>query len=255
MKNPMALVDKVVVVTGAAQGVGRAVAEPALELGASVCAVDLNAEGLRTLAEGSDKVLPLVGGVSDPAFVQACVQTSLARFGRIDGLVNCAGNIRLAMIEKMTLEQWNSVLEVHLTGAFLWLQAVGSHMLERSKQGDDRGGAIVNISSDAGRVGSIGQINYSTAKSGMFGMTMSASREWAKFGLRTNTVCLGVVETQMTEVIRSERFRHDLLAKIPAGRFAQTHEVAPIICFLLSDAGAYVVGQHISIDGGYFMSP
>ncbi|MGH2522726.1 MAG: SDR family NAD(P)-dependent oxidoreductase, partial [Anaerolineales bacterium] len=172
----------------------------------------------------------------------------------VDGLVNCAGIIRPAMIEKMTLQQWNEILEVHLTGAFLWLQAVGGHIVERAKGGEQTRGSIINISSDAGRMGSVGQINYATAKAGMFGMTMSASREWAKFGVRTNTICLGVVETPMTEVIRGERFRDGLLAKIPLGRFAKPEEVAPPICFLLSDAASYVVGQHIAIDGGFHMS-
>lgn len=255
MNNPMSLEGKVIVVTGAARGVGRGVAELALQLGARVCAVDMNREGIEELAASApDRVQAFTGSVADPAFVNASITQAIARFGQLDGLVNCAGIIRPAMIEKMTLAQWNEILEVHLTGAFLWLQAVGSHIVERAKAGEATGGSIINISSDAGRMGSVGQINYATAKAGMFGMTMSAAREWAKFGVRTNTICLGVVETPMTEVIRGERFRDGLLAKIPLGRFAQPSEVAPPICFLLSDAASYVVGQHIAIDGGFHMS-
>jgi len=255
MKNPMNLSGKVVIVTGAASGVGHAVAALAVELGAKVCAVDLNAAGLEPLvAKAPDQVQAFVGSVTDQAFLAASMRTAIDRFGQVDALVNCAGIVRPAMIENMSLQKWNEILEVHLTGAFLWLQAVGAHLVERAKAGEKVGGSIVNISSDAGRTGSIGQINYATAKAGMFGMTMSAAREWAKFGVRTNTICLGVVETPMTEVVRGERFRDGLLAKVPLGRFAKPEEVAPPICFLLSDAASYVVGQHISIDGGYHMS-
>lgn len=255
MRNPMSMQDKIVIVTGAAQGVGRAVAELALELGAKVCAVDMNGAAIAELAAATpDRALACAGSVADPAFAQATMARVLEKFGQVDGLVNCAGIIRPAMIEKMTLQQWQEVMDVHLTGCFLWLQQVGTHLVQRAKDGYRGGGAIINISSDAGRKGSIGQINYAAAKSGMFGMTMSAAREWGKFNVRTNSVCLGVVETPMTETIRGERFRDGILAQIPLGRFAQPAEVAQPICFLLSDAASYVTGQHIAINGGFHIS-
>lgn len=255
MQNIVSLEGKVVIVTGAAQGIGNAIARLALDLGAKVAAVDLKAEPLQAFeAENPENVATYVGGVSDPAFVESTVQSVIDRFGKIDGLVNNAGIGRPAMIEKMTLEQWQQVIDVHLNGSFLWLQAVGQHMLSRAKAGDKTPGAIINVSSDAGRKGSIGQINYSTAKAGMLGMTMSAAREWAKYGIRTNTVCFGLVETPMTEVIRGERFRDGALAQIPMGRWAQPEEVAKPVCFLLSEAASFIVGQHIGINGGYHMS-
>jgi 3-oxoacyl-[acyl-carrier protein] reductase len=168
--------------------------------------------------------------------------------------VNNAGIGRPAMIEKMTLDQWKQVIDVHLTGSFLWLQAVGRHLLQRAKNGEDASGSIVNISSDAGRKGSVGQINYATAKAGMLGMTMSAAREWAKYGIRTNTVCFGLVETPMTEIIRGERFREGALAQIPMGRWGQPEEVVKTVCFLLSDAASYIIGQHIGVNGGYHLA-
>jgi 3-oxoacyl-[acyl-carrier protein] reductase len=192
--------------------------------------------------------------VADPVFAQSSVDAAIARFGKVDGLVNNAGIGRPAMIEKMTLDQWKQVIDVHLTGSFLWLQAVGRHLLQRAKNGEDASGSIVNISSDAGRKGSVGQINYATAKAGMLGMTMSAAREWAKYGIRTNTVCFGLVETPMTEIIRGERFREGALAQIPMGRWGQPEEVVKTVCFLLSDAASYIIGQHIGVNGGYHLA-
>jgi 3-oxoacyl-[acyl-carrier protein] reductase len=121
----------------------------------------------------------------------------------------------------------------------------------RSRAGDKSGASIVNISSDAGRRGTIGQINYSAAKAGLLGVTMSAAREWAKYNVRVNTVGFGVVETPMTETIRGEKFAETYLAQIPLGRWAEVGEVARPVCFLLSDAASYITGQHLSANGGY----
>ena len=242
-----------IVVTGAAQGIGRAIAELVLQLGGTVTAVDLNAEGLKSLQAqvGDDRILALSGSVADAAFAQCVVEQAVARFGAVHGLVNNAGITRPAMIEKMTPEQWQQVVEVHLTGSFYFLQAVGRHVLVRSRGGDKSGGSIVNISSDAGRKGTIGQINYAAAKAGLLGVTMSAAREWAKYNLRVNTVGFGVVETPMTETIRSEKFADTYLQLIPLGRWAEPGEVARPVCFLLSDAASYITGQHLSANGGY----
>lgn len=255
MQNMMSLQDRVVIVTGAAQGIGNAVARTALDLGAKVAVVDLKEEALLQLsAEFPNRVSTHLGSVCDSAFVTKTVLAITERFGQVDGLVNNAGIGRPAMIEKMTLEQWQQVIDVHLTGSFLWLQAVGKHMLARGRAGDKAPGAIVNITSDAGRRGTIGQINYAAAKAGMLGLTMSAAREWAKYGIRTNSVSLGVVETPMTEVIRGDKFRDGILAQIPMGRWAQPDEVVKTVCFLLSDAASYVVGQHIGVNGGYHIA-
>jgi 3-oxoacyl-[acyl-carrier protein] reductase len=173
------------------------------------------------------------------------------RHGAIHGLVNNAGIVRAAMIEKMAAQAWQQVIDVNLSGVFYCLQAVGRHMLERIAAGDASPASIVNISSDAGRRGTIGQINYGAAKSGVLGITMSAAREWAARNIRVNSICYGVVETEMTETVRSEKFRDRYLAQVPMGRFTTPDEAAQPVCFLLSQAASYITGQHLSVNGGY----
>ena len=209
MTDLVSLKGRTSVVTGAAQGIGKAITELSIELGGAVVALDLNNDALRAAIKSlpSERVMPVVGNVVDADLAARTVEEAVKRFGAVHGLVNNAGITRPAMIEKMTLQQWQEVIDVHLAGAFYWLQAVGRHMVQRAKAGDKSGGSIVNISSDAGRKGSIGQINYAAAKAGMFGLTMSAAREWGKFNVRTNSICFGVVETPMTEVVRGDKFR------------------------------------------------
>jgi 3-oxoacyl-[acyl-carrier protein] reductase len=147
MQDLMSLEGKTIVVTGAAQGIGQAVASLAIGLGAQVVGVDLNRDKLNALAATmSGRLIPYVGSVADREFTEATVRDVKARIGAIDGLVNNAGITRPAMIEKMTLEQWSEVISVHLTGAFLWTQAVGRIMVEQGKAGRESVGSIVNIS-------------------------------------------------------------------------------------------------------------
>jgi 3-oxoacyl-[acyl-carrier protein] reductase len=253
MKNPMALAGHNIIVTGAAQGIGKAVAELCVELGAHVCAVDLKAEPLYSMVSelGAERVSVYTGSVTDPEFVQSMVADVVRAHGTVHGLVNNAGIVRAAMINKMTPEQWQQVIDVNLSGVFYCLQAVGRHMWQRAEQGDESPAAIVNVSSDAGRRGTIGQINYGAAKSGVLGITMSAAREWGARGIRVNSVCFGVVETEMTETVRSEKFRENLMAQIPMGRFSTPNEASQPIAFLLSQAASYVTGQHLSVNGGF----
>jgi 3-oxoacyl-[acyl-carrier protein] reductase len=251
----MSLEGRVILITGAAQGIGRATAELARSLGGRIVAVDRNAEAVSALAATDpDGYLAVAGDVTDPNFVSRMVSMAVDRFGAVHGLVNNAGITRPAMIKNMSLEDWNSVIHVNQTAAFLCLQAVGRQMLVQAEAGIHKPGAIVNVSSNAGRKGSIGQINYSAAKSALLGMTLSATNEWAQYGIRTNSVCFGLIETAMTETVRSDKFRDKVVAKIPMGRWGDTYEAACAICFLLSDAASFITGQQLSIDGGAFLS-
>jgi 3-oxoacyl-[acyl-carrier protein] reductase len=256
MNKEFSLEGRNIIVTGAGQGIGKAVSMIAIELGAKVVGVDLNAATIDTVQSelGADQFHGVVGSVADPETAKKAVESCRRHFGEVHGLVNNAGIIRPAMIEKMTVEAWAAVIDVHLTGSFHFLQAVGRSAIERAKDGKSEPCAIVNISSDAGRKGTIGQINYGAAKAGMFGLTMCAAREWAKWNIRVNTVAFGVVETPMTETIRSEKFRESYLAQVPLGRWADPPESARPVCFLLSDGASYITGQHLSVNGGYVIS-
>jgi len=251
--NPMSLEGRTILVTGAGQGIGKATAELVVKLGGRVVVCDINEANVRATADGlGTAAKAYVGSVADPKFVQGMVDDAEATFGPLDGLMNNAGIVRAAMIEKMPIEMWQEVIDVNLSGVFYCLQAVGRHMLRRSEQsgGPLKSAAIVNVSSIAGRRGTFGQINYGAAKSGVLGITMSAAREWAKYGIRVNSVAFGLVETPMTETIRGPKFRDQYMKSIPLRRFTSPQEVAQPCCFLLSDAASYITGQHLTIDGG-----
>ena len=256
MQPIVTLQDRTIVVTGAGQGIGQAISELVIALGGNVVAIDMNGE---TLAAGmkalpAERVLQVQGSVTDPDLASQAVEDAVARFGAVHGLVNNAGITRPAMIEKMTREQWQDVIDVHMTGSFYWTQAVGRQMIARARNGDKTGGSILYISSDAGRKGSIGQINYSAAKAGMLAMAMTEAREWARYNIRANAICFGVVETPMTEVVRGEKFKDGMLAQIPMNRWSTPQEVVKSVCFLLSDASSYTTGQSLAVNGGFHIS-
>jgi len=244
----MQLNGRTAIVTGAAQGIGAAVAAAFTESGARVCVVDLTLERAETLAArlraAGAEAIGMGCDVSRRDQVDAMVAATHRHFGRIDILINNAGVTRPAMLHKMTEAQWDEVMAVHLKGSFNCLQAVVPGMMER------RYGRIVNVTSTAGLLGTIGQINYSAAKAGIIGLTMSAAKELAKYSIVVNAIAPGAA-TPMTETIRTDaRFKEKYLERIPLGRWAEPEEIAPVFVFLASDAASYVTGQVLAADGG-----
>ncbi len=248
MFSGRALENKVAVVTGGGQGIGAAVARAYAAQGANVAVVDWSLETAEQVAQSirsnGGQATALRCDVSDRTAVDAMVAATQDRLGPVDVLANNAGITRTAMLHKMTSQQWDQVLAVHLTGSFNCLQAVVGGMMER------RRGWIINTISTAGILGTIGQINYGSAKAGLIGFTKSAARELARYNIVVNCVAPGAA-TPMTETIRTDpRFRDTYLARVPLGRWAEPEEIAPVWVFLASEGASYVTGQLIGADGG-----
>ena len=241
----MQLAGRTALVTGGGQGIGAAIVRAFVAEGARVCIADRDTERAHALAmDVGSGAMALACDVAKREDVERAVADTIARLERIDILVNNAGIVRPAMLHRMTDAQWQAVLDVHLSGTFHCLQAVAPPMMAR------RYGRIVNVTSAAGVLGTIGQINYSAAKAGIVGMTMSAARELAQYGITVNAVAPGAA-TPMTETIRTDpRFRDKYLARIPLGRWAEPAEIAPVFVFFASDAASYVTGQVLAADGG-----
>jgi NAD(P)-dependent dehydrogenase (short-subunit alcohol dehydrogenase family) len=243
--------DKIVVVTGAAQGIGAETARRALEDGAKVAVVDLNQERLeRSAAEhsaGPDRILPLRCDVSDPAQVSASVQAIMDKFGRIDVLVNNAAVNAYFLPERLPLEVWRQQIDVCLGGSFFWSQAVANASMI-----PNRAGSIVNVGSGASLAGLPRCASYVAAKHGVVGLTRALAVDWGQFNIRVNCVCPGFTYTELSRSIaeKNPEMMRQRELRIPLGRGAQPKDVAEAILFLASDAACSISGETISVDGG-----
>ncbi len=247
----MRLENKNTIVTGAAQGIGRAVCTRFAQEGARVLVVDMNEkdgeETARLAREAGGQATFRKADVSKPAEVEAAIEASEQAHGPLDVMVNNAGIVRAAMLHKMTEEQWDAVIAVHLKGTWAGIHAAAKRMIPR------RGGRIINVTSGAGLRGTIGQINYSAAKMGIVGATQSAARELGRYGITVNCVSPAAI-TPMTETIRTdERFESKYLERICLGRWGTPEEMAAGFVFLASEEASYVTGIVLRIDGGLGM--
>lgn len=248
------LEGKAAVVTGGGRGVGRAICLGFAREGANVvvnyATRDQPAlEVVDMIQKMGRKALAVKGNVAVKADAERIIQAAAQNFGRVDILVNNAGATKPAMLTKMTEEQWNEVIDIHLKGPFLCTQLASKYMIE------NKYGRIINVTSVAGLVGTKGQINYSSAKGGVIALTKSAARELADHGITVNVILMGIVSTEMTEKIRTDpKLQEIYMRRILLNRFAEPEEIVPAFVFFASDDSRYITGQLLCVDGGYGMT-
>lgn len=249
-ENLQQLRDKVAIVTGASRGIGRAIAlalategaKVAINYASSSAAAD---EIVTEIMGQGGEALALQADVSKPDQVESLFDAVTEKWGRVDVLVNNAGITRDTLLLRMKLEDWQSVIDLNLSGVFLCTKAVSKLMLKQ------RSGRIINIASVAGQMGNPGQANYSAAKAGVIGFTKTVAKEFASRGITVNAVAPGFISTDMTSGLKSD----EILKFIPLGRYGQPEEVAGMVRFLAADpAAAYITGQVFNVDGGMVMA-
>jgi len=240
------LAGRIAVVTGGAQGLGYAIAEQFIGEGARVILGDLDLDRTRAAADalgGADVARAVRCDVTSSAEVDALVAAALEEFGSLDIMVNNAGITRDATLRKMTEEQFDQVIAVHLKGTWNGIRSAAAVMREQGR------GAIVNMSSISGKVGLVGQTNYSAAKAGIVGMTKAAAKELAHLGVRVNAIAPGLIRSAMTEAM-PQRIWDAKLAEVPMGRAGEPSEVATAALFLASDLSSYMTGTVLEVTGG-----
>jgi len=246
----MILQGKAAIVTGAGRGVGKAIALEFAKQGADVLVNYSASQGpaeevVKEIEGMGRKALAYKADVSKEQEVIGMVAAAIEKFGKLDILINNSGNSAPAMMHKMTLDQWNAVVGVHLTGTFLCTREAAKRMIERKQ------GKIINVISVAGLQGSVGQCNYASAKGGVIGLTKSGAKELSRYGIFVNAVSLGVTSTDMTaKIMTDEKLKEATLNRVLLRRIYEPAEIAPVFSFLASDACNSIQGQVIAADGG-----
>ena len=247
----MKLEGKKAIVTGGSRGIGRAIALMYAKEGADVLVNyhSNDAAAKDTVAEIEKlgrKGVAVAADVADYTSAQNMVDECVKQLGGVDIVVNNAGISRPSMLLKMKEEDWDTIINIHLKAAFNTTQAAGRYMKEKKY------GKIINVISTAGIFGTIGQINYASAKAGIIGFTKSASRELGRYGINVNVICPGITKTEMTGKLQTdEKLKKIYESRIQLGRFAEPEEVAPAFVFLASDDASYITAQVLGVDGGY----
>ena len=246
----MRLKDKVVIVTGGSRGIGLALVRRLLAEGAKVAFTGTRQESLdKAIAALGDSAANAKGYILDVAQSAACeamVKQVITDLGAVHVLVNNAGITKDTLMMRMKEEDWDSVIDTNLKGAFNCLKAVTRPMMGQ------RWGRIINISSVVGLMGNAGQVNYAASKAGMLGMTKAAAKELASRNITVNAIAPGFIASDMTEVI-AEDAKKAYLSAIPLNRFGTGDEIASAVVFLASDDSAYITGQTLNVDGGMVM--
>jgi 3-oxoacyl-[acyl-carrier protein] reductase len=244
------LKDKVALVTGASQGIGRATSLALAEAGAKVAVAARNKEKLAVLAgeieAAGSQALIVAMDVADAAQVKAGFQQTLTHFGRLDIMVNNAGIALDGLALRMKLEDWDAVLRTNLTGAHLCIQQALAAMVRQ------RSGRIINVTSVVAEMGNAGQSNYVAAKAGLIGLTRAIACEVASRNITVNAVSPGFITTPMTDPLPN-KVKQEMMARIPLGRFGSDRDVATAIVFLASDEAGYITGHVLDINGGMYM--
>lgn len=247
----MKLAGKTAIVTGAGRGIGAGIARALAAEGANVVVnYSRSAQAAGDVAleieRAGGRAIALQADVADLAQVDAMVKATVAHFGGVDILINNAGVTRDKLLLRMTIDDWDTVLDTNLKGAFVCLKAVAPILLKQ------RSGIVVNIGSVLGKVGAAGQINYSASKSGIIGLTKAAAKEFGSRTVRVNAVAPGFIETEMTQVLKPEQVE-TVLKQIPLARLGAVEDIARVVVFLCSDDSSYIQGEVIAVDGGLFM--
>ena len=245
----MKLAQEVAIVTGAARGIGRAIAEALAREGAKVVLVDLLPavhETATELRQTGYEVLALTGDVASFDGAQQMVDQTLEHFGQVDILVNNAGITRDNLLLRMPPEDWEKVIQINLTGTFNLTKAVIKPMIKRKT------GKIINIASIIGEIGNVGQANYAASKAGVIAFTKSVAKELGSRGIRANAVAPGFIKSQMTDVL-PDKVKAELEKQIPLSRLGLPEDVANAVVFLASSDADYITGQVLNVDGGMVM--
>ncbi len=246
----MSLTQRVALVTGASQGIGRTCALRLAKNGATVAVAARNQDKLNELVTeitaAGGKASAFALDVADEEQVKSTVKAILAQLGKIDILVNNAGITRDQLVMRMKRADWDAVLQTNLTSAYLCIQQVIGSMLKQ------RWGRIINITSVFGQMGQAGQANYAASKAGLIGLTMAIAREVGSRSITCNAIAPGFIETAMTSAL-SDEFKQTAVKQIPLGRVGSSEDVAAAVAFLASDDASYITGHVLNVNGGMLM--